>query len=74
MEEQPLPPWQTGIVQTDAGSAANSLPMAISRKLPLPSQRPGDVLIRTLAVALNPYDHKVRVKGIQEQQQCIADP
>ncbi|KAI5918481.1 chaperonin 10-like protein [Camillea tinctor] len=53
--------FQTAVVQeSDAASKGSStIPLTISRHEPIPSPPPGHALIRVLAVALNPTDHKM---------------
>jgi len=55
----PVPTTQTAIVQTEKGSLGD-LPLAVSKTAPVP-KRPSEhhVLVRVLAVALNPNDHKM---------------
>lgn len=53
---------QTAVVQTGGASKdskTNTLPLTISDHEPIPSPPPGHALIRVLAVALNPTDHKM---------------
>ncbi|KAI0477621.1 putative zinc binding dehydrogenase [Xylariaceae sp. FL0804] len=54
-----VPEFQTGIVQSgDAGGGDHNL--SISNSVPTPTlASPHDVLVRVLAVALNPTDHKM---------------
>ncbi|KAL4923307.1 zinc-binding alcohol dehydrogenase family protein [Aspergillus undulatus] len=53
------PPTQTAIVQTDKDSTTD-IPLTISRSVPIPQpQSEHHVLVRVLAVALNPNDHKM---------------
>ncbi|RDW74766.1 hypothetical protein BP6252_05908 [Coleophoma cylindrospora] len=55
-----LPETQSAIVQSDKPTAVTSLAVAHSVPLPhLPLASPNHVLVRVLAVALNPNDHKM---------------
>lgn len=51
--------FQTAILQSGSDSASEALPLVISRSTPIPTL-PSEhhVLVRVLAVALNPTDHK----------------
>ncbi|EXL67077.1 hypothetical protein FOPG_16776 [Fusarium oxysporum f. sp. conglutinans race 2 54008] len=50
---------QSSIVQVDKGATPESLSFMISHSATVPSPPSGYVLVRTLAVALNPFDHKM---------------
>ncbi|KAF2801103.1 zinc-binding dehydrogenase family oxidoreductase [Melanomma pulvis-pyrius CBS 109.77] len=51
---------QTAIVQSPSASPTSGLPLTISNSVPIPTlQSPHDVLIRVLAIGLNPTDFKM---------------
>lgn len=53
-----LPETQTALIQ--APSSSSKIPLALSKHVPIPPlPSPDHVLVRVLAVALNPTDHKM---------------
>ncbi|KAF2758043.1 hypothetical protein EJ05DRAFT_486106 [Pseudovirgaria hyperparasitica] len=50
---------QTALVQINGCKTSESLPLCLSHDEPTPILSPGHALIRTLAVALNPFDYKM---------------
>jgi NADPH:quinone reductase-like Zn-dependent oxidoreductase len=49
-----IPQTHTAIIQHEGGE------LKITPNLPVPAMEPGDILVKTVAVALNPIDNKMR--------------